>query len=130
MKLRCIVEVLALNPDDHPVNVPLHEHQLNATDSQNAQSMGLWQSLFIYGFGDPKPLQNLLKQDAQARNLVASFNERWFVRAERAEGSYCESDVQDALQAVLMARSLSIKAACEDVLDEIHGHSPGLDHSV
>ncbi|MBC7377254.1 MAG: hypothetical protein H7346_07425 [Burkholderiaceae bacterium] len=123
MDLRRIVEVLALNPaDDHPVNVPLHEYLLNSEGPEEGDSLGLLESLFAYSFENVQPLRDLLEKDAKARNLLVTFDEKWFVRGEEASRSRCLSSTRDAGAAVRMARALSGKAACENALEEFDSH--------
>ena len=116
MKLRSIIEVLPLDPNDHQIIVPVHEHLVKLSKLNNGRNIGLWEALFFYAYKNVNPLTDLLEQDSKARDLLVKFEEHWFVRAESAEGYKTQSSVTSAAQAVMIARSASSKNVCGDVL--------------
>lgn len=119
MRLRCIVEVLTLDPKDHQIIVPLHEHIVNIPDLDSPQNIGFWEALFYYAFGEVTHLTSLLEGDSKARDLLIEFEEDWFVRAEIAQDTGSRSAIEKASKAVKIAKSSKSKNACGDILKEM-----------
>ena len=118
---RRIVEVLKEHPDVQEVIVPVYEQYLSLSDPRFVTPAGLWEGLYVYACDDATTLARVLQEDAAACNLLATFDEHWFVRAELAQGSECESRVRDLGEALAMARALRNKSQCEAVLAEVAG---------
>mgnify|MGYP001627354042 CR=1 FL=1 len=116
---RRIIEVLKEHPDDQEVIVPVYEQYLSLSDPRDVTLAGLWEGLYVYACEDAGTLVRVLQDDPAACNLLATFDESWFVRAELAQGSTCESRVRDLGEALAMARALRNKSQCEDVLAEV-----------
>ena len=115
---RRIVEVLK-EPDDQEVIVPVYEQYLSLSDPRVLTAAGLWEGLYVYACDDATTLARVLQEDPAACNLLATFDEHWFVRAELAQDHECESRVKDLGEALAMARALRNKRQCEDVLREV-----------
>ena len=118
---RRIVEVLPAHPDDQAVIGPVHERHLDLADPRESCPMGVWEALYIFACGDSEALALVLAQDDGARNLLLSFEEHWFVRAEQAQDNACEARVESLGEAVSMARVIRNRARGKDVLTEILG---------
>lgn len=116
---RRIVEVLKEHPDDQEVIGPVYEQYLSLSDPRDITRAGVWEGLYVYACDDATTLARVLQENPAACDLLATFDEHWFVRAELGQGCECESRVRDLGEALAMARTLRNKNQCEDVLAEV-----------
>lgn len=122
---RRIVEVLDKDPYQHAVIVPIYERLLTS-QMQDVSALGFWEALFMFAHGELDPLTSILQRDAAARELLASFDEHWIVRAEEVKSSECEARVKNIGEAVVLARALCERQQSKRDLEIRRGTSSDL----